>query len=1054
MDIGPGNYQTLPLDTLEQVRGLWQFRVARHEAEKWAFRDIKFLVFDQADSQSEGELSSNKINGGLDVNRNGGPEELGGKSDCRICSGLPEFPHDQETRTFRLFSPAKAHPSLLADRVMSVDVCRHYVAVSYCWPELVKDECGNIVRAAGTYQVRDLDGRTRNNRAPDDVLDRAVDFANNWGLRMIWIDQECLPQPAEDSPQHDKDYQQLGVQAMDIVYNRALVTAALHAGEFTSQAQLDAVQELISFDGIMDKFPGKLRVNISPRALDYVLEFLDTVARDRWYTRAWIAQEALSAGDRLVLVFRRRISSISGMARYRFTDKYHDPPPKHSLDSRASSRPAEIVCIPMTSFQQLVRAARFFVHRRRQALSHPLISRRAPSPLSIVSAAEQLHPQPQESHGEIVEIFGGQSYGQRRWVDAAGALTLLKDRGCRDWQDLIAIVANMCNYEIRLNTDAVARNCQSLRVGLLALALLNGDLSLLVPEAYSLPGGNPVSEQGLLAPFDSDFKNISHFSVQRRGLAMPRVHKHVFNNLDAPGLHLPAYIWTVTDQISLAPMKKKWAETWHRLKRFRTIVQRLEGETAEAFSFRRATASKYFATATTAQRARDEIIASGCIAPGSAIWGGLDPAGVDCRLVLEARRVEADPGLQELLAEILFDILRHLASLTDPRASGVANSLWQSVRADLAHKERLDIPDEVGDALFAHVDVVSTPWKTLQLDRGRGGEYAQLWFVDRIMRHGALRVGRYNRVPLWQALDGGTLLLVPPELRGELLREERRDEKGTGEKTTGEKAARREDPREKAEEEPPAATAASVANPTLQRVPAPAVLPLGDGDDSATRPPYKIPADINTPEPSNGIGELHSTLLGRQFSLQFQTTWLSSTVTGTRTAAGEHVDVSAGMLAHLKDIEARGSWTAATDARRARDLVAVFDVDGPCTVATPFDHDWEWLPRPELRSMSACWVVERVVVPVDADRYGVVFGAVSRGDRDGDVREAQAVGESAGQPSLNAGTAAGIVGGGSEIIASVEDCIVVEKAPAFRVVGKVRGSWQLMDLPLQEYVFS
>ncbi|KAK0714167.1 hypothetical protein B0T26DRAFT_719721 [Lasiosphaeria miniovina] len=137
--------------------------------------------------------------------------------------------------------------------------------------------------------------------------------------------------------------------------------------------------------------------------------------------------------------------------------------------------------------------------------------------------------------------------------------------------------------------------------------------------------------------------------------------------------------------------------------------------------------------------------------------------------------------------------------------------------------------------------------------------------------------------------------------------------------------------------------------------------------------------------------------------------------------------------------------------------------------------------------MSACWVVERIVVPVDADRYGVVFGGVSSGDRGGVVREAQAAGESvgpsslnagesagqsslsagesaghsslnagdsAGQSSLNAGTAVGTVADGSEIIASVEDCIMVERAPAFRVVGKIRGLWQLMDLPLQEYIFS
>ena len=40
----------------------------------------------------------------------------------------------------------------------------------------------------------------RLNYALDDVLDRAVDFVNSCGLRMIWIDQDYLPQPTEESP--------------------------------------------------------------------------------------------------------------------------------------------------------------------------------------------------------------------------------------------------------------------------------------------------------------------------------------------------------------------------------------------------------------------------------------------------------------------------------------------------------------------------------------------------------------------------------------------------------------------------------------------------------------------------------------------------------------------------------------------------------------------------------------------------------------------------------------------------------------------------------------
>lgn len=64
----------------------------------------------------------------------------------------------------------------------------HYVAISYCWPVLQKDEQGNDIETPRTFQVRDLDGTTWPNRALDDILERAVDVANSCGLRMIWID--------------------------------------------------------------------------------------------------------------------------------------------------------------------------------------------------------------------------------------------------------------------------------------------------------------------------------------------------------------------------------------------------------------------------------------------------------------------------------------------------------------------------------------------------------------------------------------------------------------------------------------------------------------------------------------------------------------------------------------------------------------------------------------------------------------------------------------------------------------------------------------------------
>ncbi|KAJ4999045.1 hypothetical protein K4K48_004696 [Colletotrichum sp. SAR 10_66] len=283
-DIGEGLGPLGPND-LEQVKSLWRFQVSRAQAENWAFRDMRFLVFDDSsldyDSDDEDAMMQRALRLSTHVEAEEQrpetldymPQNYGENFECRICSGIPEFPTHRKARFFRLFRPADILPTLLQNRATSVDVCTHYVAVSYCWP-------AEEVENKGTSVVRDLDGSVRPARALDDVLDRAVDFANSCGLRMIWIDQECLPQPTTNSPQEEVEYQRLGVQAMDIVYNKAIVTAGLHDGTIETQRQADAIRDLI--DHATRRIPVP---NLSHEFFDDVFDFLHSVRLDRWYTR-------------------------------------------------------------------------------------------------------------------------------------------------------------------------------------------------------------------------------------------------------------------------------------------------------------------------------------------------------------------------------------------------------------------------------------------------------------------------------------------------------------------------------------------------------------------------------------------------------------------------------------------------------------------------------------------------------------------------------------------------------------------------------------------------
>lgn len=273
-----------------QIAEISRYKFERAKAWHWAMDDMKFLVYDDTDIKINGYDSDDEDGKTAyaqwlsceheeDVKvlpESSSSNKADVESPCRVCPSYPEFPHSWKPQKFRLVNPTIDH----SEDGHPVDLCQHYIAVSYCWPP--RDEAP----APRSYQVRDLNGQIRQSRALDDVLDRAVDVANTCGLRMIWIDQECLPQPTKESPQVNQYEQELGIQAMDIVYNRAIVTAGILDVIIDTQAQLDALEALMFFD------KARVQTLIDHEFCYLILDILYNASLDRWYTRAWVVQES------------------------------------------------------------------------------------------------------------------------------------------------------------------------------------------------------------------------------------------------------------------------------------------------------------------------------------------------------------------------------------------------------------------------------------------------------------------------------------------------------------------------------------------------------------------------------------------------------------------------------------------------------------------------------------------------------------------------------------------------------------------------------------------
>ncbi len=72
----------------------------------------------------------------------------------------------------------------------------------------------------------------------------------------------------------------------------------------------------------------------------------------------------------------------------------------------------------------------------------------------------------------------------KRSCNAAGALTYLRYRDNSVISDRLSIFANLCDYDYRLETAEVIKKDYPLSSAIMALSLLNGDYSLLIPEVY------------------------------------------------------------------------------------------------------------------------------------------------------------------------------------------------------------------------------------------------------------------------------------------------------------------------------------------------------------------------------------------------------------------------------------------------------------------------------------------------------------------------------------------------------------------------------------------
>jgi hypothetical protein len=166
-----------------------------------------------------------------------------------------------------------------------------YLAISYCWQQenepVLPTGHYSIIRKGSSGEIS-----CTPSKAPDYVLSAAIHCASVSGIRLIWIDQECIDQGSPDDKEN-------GIQSMDFVYEKSVRGLGIIPEPIKKKEHLEVLMRLkdVSHDYgeclMEDESEHGRAEYLSSRLLEMateLTELLEMIGASRWFQRAWIFQ--------------------------------------------------------------------------------------------------------------------------------------------------------------------------------------------------------------------------------------------------------------------------------------------------------------------------------------------------------------------------------------------------------------------------------------------------------------------------------------------------------------------------------------------------------------------------------------------------------------------------------------------------------------------------------------------------------------------------------------------------------------------------------------------
>jgi hypothetical protein len=318
---------------------------------------------------------------------------------------------------------------------------QHYVALSYTW-----DTSDQENPRKGKYKVENRDeSQIFPSPVRDCIFDRVFSFMRARGLGLLWIDRHCVKQKVCNNNgicAHRRcKEKQRAVESMDLVYHLSKHPVALLGKPIEWEDEMDILFKIL--DGqLLKRFS-----ETSHQEILQALRLLSRITKDRWWTRAWTFQENYRAGVHMTLLIPHPQFLEAKKQAYRIF----------------SDIPNEL-CIKSVHFCEV--STEFCLAVQAQIPQRDDISQHTKSILQVI--------------GKYTVLLDKSMSMTPKFIAD------IQTRGLSDAWDKLAIIANCCQYAVRMNHKEM-QTPESLSLSILAMCLLNGEILLNGSREDSLP---------------------------------------------------------------------------------------------------------------------------------------------------------------------------------------------------------------------------------------------------------------------------------------------------------------------------------------------------------------------------------------------------------------------------------------------------------------------------------------------------------------------------------------------------------------------------------------